>query len=147
MSFLTTLIFELNTLLVLRIWKVTKLVLLLVDLTDWHVSQLKVDMWPPNLFYFKRKIQKNIFFFKKKNPLGHKGMARPPPWSQGGGQNHPQWWFRGCFDHSLGPMGVISATPNTHWGWFRPPLWAHGGGSLVPNEVAPVFFFLNKKYI
>jgi hypothetical protein len=49
-------------------------------------------------FILKKKKEKKYFSKKKKqkktygghgHPLGHQAT----PWSQGGGRNHPQWWF------------------------------------------------------
>jgi hypothetical protein len=48
------------------------------------------------------------YLFKKKKKLmaiGHQGVARPPPWAQGGGQNHPQTTIGGGFGHPLGSLG------------------------------------------
>jgi hypothetical protein len=84
-------------------------------------------------FFLKKKIRKTYFFQKKKKKkkeknLGAKGVVettpngglgvafghplgtKPPPWSQGGGRNHPQWWFGNGFGHPLGHQGVAETT-------------------------------------
>ena len=110
-----------------RVWKVTKLVLVvlksdqvspsvswpLVDLTNWLVDQLEVDTWPINYFFiFYKKIKKKYFFFKKRKKKENLGWPLPPPWAPRGGL----------------------ATPMEPRGWPKPP----------PNFF--LFFFFWKKY-
>ena len=93
----------------LRVWKVTKLVhevlkidqispsvsWPLVDLTDWHVDQLKIDMCHLIKFFFKFQKKKKKKRKEKAgggfgHPLGSMGVAEPPLGAQRGGYDHPQ---------------------------------------------------------